>query len=219
MANTRLKEGKAPRAARVRTEREDAILRAAVVEFSSSGLKGATVQSIADRAGLQKRQVLYFFGTKELLYEQVLKRIFSMWQRLSPADWDQSPREIISTYIENELEYARVNPEQSKLMSAEMLGGGDHAMRILRDRSAKSEMKRIVALIEECVADGSMYPVDPYLYIFQIWSSHHFYATYLPEVQFHLRKEKLSSEDWQRIVDHSKRHALLWFKDCAEEKQ
>ena len=57
-----------------------AILEAAEFEFARNGYEGTTIQSIADRADMTKRQVLYFFTNKKTLYSEILKRIFKHWR-------------------------------------------------------------------------------------------------------------------------------------------
>ena len=51
------------------------ILSAAEKAFAQNGLKGTSVQQIADRAGLPKTNVLYYFKTKQELYMAVLQQI------------------------------------------------------------------------------------------------------------------------------------------------
>ena len=45
-----------------------AILEAAEFEFACNGYEGTTIQSIADRAKMTKRQVLYFFTNKKKIH-------------------------------------------------------------------------------------------------------------------------------------------------------
>lgn len=53
-------------------QRRDAILAAAVAEFSRKGYAGARITDIARRAGLTDAGVLYHFGTKKDLFLAVL---------------------------------------------------------------------------------------------------------------------------------------------------
>ena len=57
----------------IRARSEAIILNAAQKEFILQGYKGATVQSIADNAGLPKANVLYYFKNKENIYHAVLQ--------------------------------------------------------------------------------------------------------------------------------------------------
>jgi len=53
--------------------RED-ILNAAFVEFCTHGLAGARVDRIAERAKLNKRLLYHYFGNKEQLFQELLRR-------------------------------------------------------------------------------------------------------------------------------------------------
>ena len=54
----------------VETQRR--ILAAALQEFSAKGIAGARVDAIAERAGVNKRMLYYYFGSKEGLFRAVL---------------------------------------------------------------------------------------------------------------------------------------------------
>ena len=59
------------------------ILDAAESEFSAVGLYGARVDSIAERAGVNKRMIYAHFGSKEQLYITVLTLVYN---RMAEAD-------------------------------------------------------------------------------------------------------------------------------------
>ncbi|MEL6597934.1 MAG: TetR/AcrR family transcriptional regulator [Pseudomonadota bacterium] len=50
----------------------DDIKRAALVEFANHGFKGASVDQIAERAGVAKRLIHYHFGSKGALWQQAV---------------------------------------------------------------------------------------------------------------------------------------------------
>ena len=58
-----------------RMELKEEIHKAAILEFSENGLRGASTQGIADRAGISKTKLHYHITSKEELYEEVLKKI------------------------------------------------------------------------------------------------------------------------------------------------
>ncbi len=53
------------------------ILEAALAEFAEKGLAGARVDEIADRAGVNKRMIYAYFGSKEDLWLTVLERAYA----------------------------------------------------------------------------------------------------------------------------------------------
>jgi AcrR family transcriptional regulator len=59
------------------TNSESKILSAAVKEFIAKGYSGARMQEIADKAGLNKALLHYYFKSKEQLYTRVLEAEFS----------------------------------------------------------------------------------------------------------------------------------------------
>ena len=54
-----------------------AILAAAVKEFTEKGYEGARIDSIADRAGVNKRMLYHYFGNKQALYVAVLENSYT----------------------------------------------------------------------------------------------------------------------------------------------
>ena len=60
-----------------------AVLAAAVKEFAEKGYGGARIDSIARRAGANKRMIYHYFGGKEDLYLAVLESAYS--DRNSPG--------------------------------------------------------------------------------------------------------------------------------------
>jgi AcrR family transcriptional regulator len=63
------------------------ILAAALREFSEHGLAGARVDRIARRARINKRMLYSYFGAKNELYREVMRRRFA----LRAAHWTALP--------------------------------------------------------------------------------------------------------------------------------
>lgn len=55
---------------------QDLILSAALDEFHQNGFKGARTSRIAERAGISRTMLHYYFNTKEALFEAVLNKTF-----------------------------------------------------------------------------------------------------------------------------------------------
>ncbi|MDL0434127.1 helix-turn-helix domain-containing protein, partial [Marinobacter sp. TBZ242] len=72
--------GESNGATRERNERE--ILEAAERVFAQYGYRGASVQAIAEEAGLPKSNVLYYMGNKRGLYVRLLERMRARWSAL-----------------------------------------------------------------------------------------------------------------------------------------
>jgi len=71
-------------------ERREAVLDAAVLEFSEKGLHGASTEAIAERAGISQPYVFKLFGTKKDLFlaavERVCDRIVEAWEKSVAGD-------------------------------------------------------------------------------------------------------------------------------------
>src|SRR5919108_5370536 len=62
-------------------ERREAILEAAMIEFSRGGLHGTATEDIARRAGITQPYVFRLFGTKKALYLATIERCFDRVRR------------------------------------------------------------------------------------------------------------------------------------------
>ena len=109
-----------------RTQQE--ILRAAMHEFAASGLGGARIDGIAERAGVNKRLIYYYFGGKDELFLAVLEQTYAdirnaerelHLERLSPPD---AVRRLVSFTWEHYL----AHPEFLTLLNSENLHRARH---------------------------------------------------------------------------------------------
>ncbi|TPV32945.1 TetR/AcrR family transcriptional regulator [Paucihalobacter ruber] len=57
---------------------EDQILKAAQIIFQTKGMDGARMQEIADKASINKAMLHYYYRSKQLLFEAVFNKAFSL---------------------------------------------------------------------------------------------------------------------------------------------
>lgn len=91
------------------------ILDASVKEFAAKGYAGARVSAIADRAGVNKQLISYYFGGKEGLYRAVADRWRERESREIPSDTDIT--EQIRRYVAEVIR----DPDLPKLLAWEGL--------------------------------------------------------------------------------------------------
>ena len=107
---------------------QQAILLAASDEFAQHGLGGARVERIAERAGLDKRLIYYYFSSKDRLFQAVLedtyKRIRTAESKLQLADLD--PVEAVRRLTEFTWKYHVEHPEFVTLLNSANLHGARH---------------------------------------------------------------------------------------------
>ena len=104
------------------------ILDAALAEFAEHGLGGARMDRIAERAGVNKRLIYYYFENKESLFLAVLERAYegirSEEQRLELTQVE--PTEAIRRLIAFTWNYYLAHPEFLTLLNSENLHRARH---------------------------------------------------------------------------------------------
>ena len=174
---------KARSTTRIQRKNTAAILEAALEVFSSHGFRGATVDQIAQAAGLSKPNLLYYFPSKEAIHAELLDGLMETWlDPLHALDPDGDPLDEILAYVFRKLEMSRDYPRESRLFANEIMQG---APRI--GPALSGELKALVdekaGVIEGWIAAGKIKPVNPHHLIFSIWALTQHYADF--DVQVH----------------------------------
>ena len=180
---------------KIRTLSKEKILTAAQDEFILQGYKGATVQSIADKAGLPKANVLYYFKNKENIYHAVLEQTLNMWDEgIGDIKAEDGPKVAIEKFITAKVSMSFNNPKASKIYAMEIIQGAPHLKDFARTylRSWVIEKSKIF----QCWIDnGEMGNVDPVNIIFLIWSSTQHYADFDNQILTIMNRAKYNKED------------------------
>ncbi len=88
-----------------REKRQQAIINAAISEFIEKGYEGASMQSIAKRAGLTKGGLYHYYSSKEELLIIATARLFAPVRRwLFEAEQRASPVEALRSFIRQVIE-------------------------------------------------------------------------------------------------------------------
>lgn len=178
--DTAKKTGKRMRAV---NEKRGIILAAARETFSLYGIHGTRVEQVAERAGVSKTNLLYYFASKEALYLAVLQEILDVWLApLKAFREDLAPLVAIREYIRSKLEVSRDNPQASRLFCLEMLQGAP-VLNAELSGALKALVEEKSAIIAGWVASGKLAPVDPHHLIFMIWASTQHYADFASQVE------------------------------------
>lgn len=167
---------------RIRLANEADILHAAEQVFARAGYAGATMAEIAERAGIPKSNLHYYFGTKREIYRAVLTHILALW--LAPTDSiheDNDPCAALSDYIEAKMRLTATHPDASRVFANEVLHGATEIGDILRGE-LRALVERKAAVIERWIADGRMAPVDARHLFFTIWAATQTYADFEAQV-------------------------------------
>jgi TetR/AcrR family transcriptional regulator len=161
----------------------EAILDAALDVFSTQGFRGATLDAIAEAAGLSKPNLLYYFASKEEVYGRLLGGLLETWlEPLRGLDPAGEPLAEIRAYIRRKLEMARDYPRESRLFANEVLQGAPRIGPTLTG-PLKALVDEKAALIREWARSGRLAPVDPHHLIFSIWAVTQHYADFDAQVR------------------------------------
>lgn len=168
---------------RIQEEKQEAILEAALSVFSTNGFRGSTIDQIADKAGMSKPNVLYYFRTKEAMHRVLIDRVLDRWlDPLRAFDADGNPESEIRSYIRRKLEMSRDFPRESRLFANEILQGAPHI-----EDELKGPLKQLVdekaQVIRAWSKAGRIAACDPHHLIFSIWSTTQHYADFDVQVR------------------------------------
>jgi TetR/AcrR family transcriptional regulator len=171
------------RETRIQRRNSDAILEAALDIFSKRGFRGATLDEIAEAAGLSKPNLLYYFDSKEAIHTELLDSLMDTWlDPLRDLDPDGDPKAQLLQYLRRKLEMSRDLPRESRLFANEILQG---APRIGAELSGdlKSLVDAKAQVIRGWSDAGKIAPVDPYHLIISIWALTQHYADFEVQVR------------------------------------
>jgi len=193
---------------KIRAENEKLILTAAEKVFAEAGFGGATMQLIADMAGLPKANLHYYFATKEELYRRVVQEIFEIWLHAADGFEDSAgPVEAFEGYIEAKMEISRRYPNGSKVWAAEVMHGAPVIQDYL-ETTLRNWTNGRVTLINRWIAEGKMCAVNPEYLLYMLWATTQHYADFGHQIETLNGGKKLTDAQWSEAKDMVKRIIL-----------
>ncbi|MGX7001007.1 TetR family transcriptional regulator C-terminal domain-containing protein [Caballeronia sp. KNU42] len=182
------------RKAHIRETNEAHLLACAEAVFAERGLEGASTAMIAERAGLPKANLHYYFPTKLALYRRVLEDLFEDWHRAADTfESSDDPVEAIGGYVRTKMELSRRRPLGSKVWASEIIHGAVHMQDILNER-VKPWLETRVIVIDGWIARGLLAPVDAQTLMFMIWATTQHYADFDAQILALKGKRALSQK-------------------------
>lgn len=180
-----------------RDKLEADILAEAVRVFAESGYEGASVATIADNAGLSKQNLMYYFPTKQALYERVLDSVLDDWlERMDKlADRDRDPRDVLRSYIQAKMRFSREQPLASRVYALEVIGGAQLYGQQIRDRVVPL-LRKDIEVFEGWISEGRIAPVNATHLLFAIWAMTQAYADFSAQMNLVLNCKQLSGDDF-----------------------
>jgi AcrR family transcriptional regulator len=148
------------------------ILAAARDEFAEHGLGGARVDRIAERAGINKKLIYYYFGSKDKLFLAVLEATYTdireaekvlKLEALAPVD-------AVRSLVAFTWQYFLDHPEFLNLLNSENLHGARHLKQSKRIKEMHSPLVYMLGDVlergrKEGIFRGGVDPVQLYISI------------------------------------------------------
>ena len=103
----------------------DRLLRAAGAAFARFGFGGARLEDIASGVGITRPSLLYHFGSKAALYDEVVKRAFTTLSAEvdAAAQSDGTFAELLDQLVLAYIGYLKANPQLAAVLLRAMLEG------------------------------------------------------------------------------------------------
>lgn len=168
---------------RIQQKNRETILDAALEVFSLHGFRGATLDQIAEVAGLSKPNLLYYFPSKEAVHKVLLTGLLDTWlDPLRAMDPKGDPLHEIMGYVRRKLDLARHFPRESRLFANEILQGAPRMREAI-----EGDLHDLVAeksiVLARWMEEGRIARVDPVHLIFSIWALTQHYADFDVQVR------------------------------------
>ncbi len=181
-----------------RDKLEADILAEAVRVFAECGYEGTSIATVAENAGLSKQNLMYYFPTKQALYQRVLDGVLDDWltRMESLADAAQDPREVLRAYIQAKLRFSREQPWASRVYAMEVIGGAQLFGEQIQKRVVPL-LRKDIEVFERWIADGRIAPINATHLLFAIWAMTQSYADFSTQMALVLNRKQLTRKDFE----------------------
>lgn len=168
---------------RIQKKNRAAILEAALEVFSAHGFRGATVDQIANQAGLSKPNLLYYFPSKDAMFTALLSELLDTWlDPMREIDASGDPLEEILAYVQRKLQMSRDYPRESRLFANEIVQGAPRMLDAL-STDLRDLLQEKEAVLQGWMAAGKINQTHPKHLMFSIWALTQHYADFDVQVR------------------------------------
>ena len=180
-----------------RDKLEADIVAEAVRVFAESGYEGASIATVAENAGLSKQNLMYYFPTKQALYQRVLDGVLDEWlaRMDSLADVDQDPRDVLRAYVQAKLRFSREQPWASRVYAMEVISGAQLYGDQIQKRVVPL-LRKDIEVFERWIHEGRIAPINATHLLFAIWAMTQSYADFSTQMALVLNRKQLSKKDF-----------------------
>ena len=181
-----------------RDKLEADILAQAVRVFAECGYEGASIATVAENSGLSKQNLMYYFPTKQALYQRVLNGVLDDWlaRMESMADPLQEPREVLRAYIQAKLKFSREQPWASRVYAMEVISGAQLYGDQIQKRVVPL-LRKDIDVFERWISEGRIAAINATHLLFAIWAMTQSYADFSTQMSLVLNRKQLSKSDFE----------------------
>ena len=170
---------------------EELIMNAAVEIFQSKGMAGARMQEIADKAGINKALLHYYFRNKQLLFEAVFK---SALGQLAPEiskifNADLSISEKVTQFVAHYIPFVNQNRFLPVFIIQELNNNPAFAEQFFSNNNLP-KTEKFKDQILEAIENGAIRKIDPDQFILDLFA-----VVVFPFVGRPLMKNLLQKDD------------------------
>jgi len=166
---------------------KDKILLAAKHEFASKGFAGARMSGIAERAGVNKAMLHYYFNSKENLYSHTLQKLFNINLEANQVDFENIINRPLSLweklyssiYIMINAQIKFIDSDFHQIMAWEMAEGRKHFTKFAK-KFLIPRLKTMESLVKEGVNQGIFATENSFIFVIDILSLVLFYTINRP---------------------------------------
>jgi len=141
---------------------EDKIFEAASRIFEEKGFTGSRMQEIADRAGINKALLHYYFRTKEKLFDAVFSKLAGiMFKKLfSCLDNDLPLEQKLAMFYKEHIGFLQKHPGLPAFVFHEINRNPERIARIFSNEQVVIMRKKFYKQLDEEIEAGVIRPVD-----------------------------------------------------------
>jgi TetR/AcrR family transcriptional regulator len=167
------------------------VLDAAEAVFAERGFGGATTREIAERAGIAKRMLFYYFASKEAVYRAVLERVVGGMVGIH-EQFRSDPGPIgLAEAMEGITHFAAANLSAVRVLTREMMDGGPY-MAELAEQYLGPLFAAGAAEVERNMDAGIFRPGDPMHVLINVAGLTLYYFQMLPLLERIWKRDPLA---------------------------
>ena len=150
-------KAKAPDPSFIERARRQQIVEATIAGVAEEGYSGASLARIAERAGISKSVVLYYFRDKDELFETTVHQIYhEMWAFIrARMETEKTARGRLRAFLESEFAFLEQHRPRLLTISYLLMNHRDGRGRLyLHEEAEKANLRTLGAMLEQGQKEG-----------------------------------------------------------------